>query len=318
MSRRKQITDASQKKTVRRRIFFCRLDGGFGSNGKPQTPDLTNALAAIGALPFSPEGRYLRAEQEDGRDLCLWIDRSTFPFRLRLANIRRGDFPPVEKDGELSPLLLQGGGGLAEQTHFVIFANGIVGCEYSHFGPRHNALGYYVKLKADGLCLPFRLNVLVRRDIERQLASLRDVRLIQLKVRSSFINTIEEADKDLGAAFRASARAIEAENSDEIELVLKRKKRKGRAFWNDVISVVQNLAAKPELKEQVSKFKVSGFADTESRLVDVLSEQISIEKQIESTGAVSKAVDDDSAYKAIEAAYAETEAELLVAAELAS
>jgi hypothetical protein len=302
--------------TVKRRIFFCRLDAGVEENGRPRTVDLTLALTYINTLSFSPEGRYLSNSLDD-RDLCCWLDKSATPFHLRVANIRRGDFPPMEKGGELTPLLLQEGGGLAEQTHFVIFANGIVGCEYSHFGPRHSSLGYYLQSKAGEFTPAFRLSALVRRDIQDQLERFQDVRLIQFKVQSSFISVIEEADADLGAALRASAKAILAEDTDQIELVLQRKKRKGRAFWNAVIPVVKKLAREPDLREQVSKFRIGGISSSPQGLVDVLSEQISIEKQIQRITSGSAAVNNDAAYGAIETAYGELEADLLRALEIA-
>lgn len=302
--------------TVKRRIFFCRLDAGIEESGRPKTVDLSHALAHINTLNFSPDGRYLSNSLDD-RDLCCWLDTSESPFHVRLANIRRGDFPPMEKGGELTPLLLQEGSGLAEQTHFVIFANGIVGCEYSHFGPRHSSLGYYLQSKAGQFIPPFRLTALVRRDIQEQLESFQDVRLIQFKVQSSFISAIEEADADLGAALRASAKAISAEGNDQIELVLQRKKRKGRAFWNAVIPVVKRLAMQPDLREQVSKFRIGGISSTPQGLVDVLSEQISIEKQIQRISSGSTAVNNEAAYGAIETAYGELEADLLHALEIA-
>jgi hypothetical protein len=135
--------------------------------GEPRLLNFGPALRHLEKMPFSLDGRYLRPS--DGKELCCWADSTRSPYRLRLANIRRGQHPPVENAGNFSPLVLGSGSGLAEITHFVLFQDGICGAEFNFYGPRASQLGFYFALKLKDLVSGFRLAFIVRPDLEARL-----------------------------------------------------------------------------------------------------------------------------------------------------
>ena len=79
---------------------------------------------------------------------------------------------------------------------------------------------------------------------------------------------------------------------------------------------MRKLARRPELKEQVSIFKVAGAGGTDNRLVDILHEQFTVEKAIQPATNESGGVDSASMYAAIEEAYTEIRGQLSTASEI--
>lgn len=305
-------------KTITRKVFFYRVNAGVHfDTGKPLEVSFGKAIKHLTTMPFNSDGRYL--DTEDGKQLCCWSDSSQLPFRIRMANIRRGQYPPVENGGTFSPLVLGAGKGLAEITHLIIFPDGICGAEFNFYGPRASQLSFYFALKLKGLCLGFRLASIVRPDLDARLAALDDIKVLNLKVKASFVSILEEADKDLGAAFAANIKAVNARPQDEFELTFKRRKNKNlieRAVPDALISAVRWLARRPELKEQVSIFKVSGKGEEDSRLVDILHEQFTAVKSVQPALDQTGGVESSSMYAAIEEAYADMKELLSVAKEI--
>lgn len=305
-------------KTITRKVFFYRVNAGVETDtGEPKTVNFGPAIQHLEKQPFTPEGRYLTSD--DGKQLCCWPDSLQLPYRIRLANIRRNQHPPVENEGMFSPLVLGSGRGLAEITHMVLFPGGVCGAEFNFYGPRASQLSYYFAIKLKDLCPGFRLASLVRPDLEARLAALNDIRLFDLKVRASFASILAQADEDLGAALNANIKAVSARPEDEFELKFVRRKNKkllAQSVPQTLIAGVRKLARRSDLKEQVSIFKVAGAGGTDNRLVDILHEQFTAEKAIQPSTNESGGVDSDSMYAAIEEAYAEIQGQLPTASEI--
>lgn len=311
------------KKLVDRRIFFYRVNAGVQETGEPKNVSFGPALRTIDHMPFSDgdNGRYL-ASKDDDRELCCWVDKSQSPYQFKLAYIRRSEHPPVEHDGELSPLPLPRGQGLAELTHFMIFPKGIVGAEFNFFGPRASQFSFYCALKLKNAIPGFRLNPLLRRDLQKQLAKLSEVKMLDLKIKSSYANVIQEANADLGSAFKATARAMGARANDDLEIFFRRKKTKESSpnltsfDPRALVRFVQKMSRRGDLREQVSTFKIQGVTADETRLVDVLSEQFVIDVKVRRAADHTSAVDSQSVYTAIEDAYTNVVHDLDAADEL--
>jgi len=304
-----------RRTTILRNVFFFRVDAGINPDtGKPLEINFGPSVRHLEGLPFTPEGRYL--DSDDGKQMCCWCDTAQLPYRLRLANIRRGQHPPVENGGTFSPLILRAGHGLAELTHVVLFNGGVCGAEFNFYGPRATQLSYYFGVKLRGICPLFRLRSIARPDLEARLASLTDIKLLDLKVRASFANIVAQADQDLGAALAANIKAVDARPEDEFELTFTRKKGRNlvqRTMPAGLIDGIRRLARRPELKEQVSIFKIGGTGVEGNRFVDVLHEQFTAEKQIRPSLDESGGVDSTSMYEAIEEAYTEIQQQLATA-----
>jgi len=304
-------------KTITRKVFFYKVNAGVSPDtGQPVKLNFSPAVQHLATLPFTSDGRYLATE--DGKELCCWPDSLQTPFRFRLANIRRGQHPPVESEGNFSPLILGAGRGLAEITHLVLFADGTCGAEFNFYGPRASQLSFYFALKLNALCQGFRLAVIMRPDLEARLAAIGDLKMIDLKMRASSASLMRQANDDLGAAFEANIRAVNARPEDELSFGFTRKKGKRytpRAIGQEFLDGIRRLARMPSLKEQVSIFKVQGTGG-KAEVVDILHEQFVAEKHIQPAANEQGGVDSDSMYAAIEQAYAEMQVQLSEASTL--
>ena len=307
------------KTTIICRVFFYRVNAGVQADtGEPKNLNFQPVIQQLNSMPFDAgAGRYL--DSEDGRQLCCWSESSSYPFRIQMAYIRRGQHPPLESLGKLSPLNLPSGQGLAEITHLVVFKDGICGAEFNFYGPRASQLPYYFALKLSEICPAFRLATLLRPNLAARLAALSDITLLSLKVRASFSTILKQADEDLGAALEANKKAVNARPEDEIELIFKRKKNKNlesRSVPQKLLTAIRNLAIRPDLKEQVSIFKVDGETGSGSGILDILHEQFAERKEVQPALDETGGVDPISMYEVIEAAYSTFQEELASASEI--
>jgi hypothetical protein len=299
-------------KMVERRIYFYRIEAGVDDGGRPLPFDVRPALARIDALPFSTGGRYLT--DEDGNHTCCWpeVAPGACP-RLRFGAIRRSGFPQVERGGALSPLHLAPASGLAEQVHVIFFPDEIIGAEFNFYGPRITRLAAYLQAKAGDLCPPFTVLPLLRQDVSDQLEQLRDVRLLRLRIHASYAARVAEADRDLGAAFRAAQRAGAGE---EIEIMIRPRAYSRQPLARRLLGAVRRLAALGDLRDEVGQFAVKGLNGQTGQvdLVDVLSDQLVARAQIICQDGQARALNSASAYAAIERAYADLRPQLRLAA----
>ena len=303
-------------KTVERRIYFYRLDAGVDTGGRPLPFDIRPALAQIETLPFTTDGRYL--VDEDGDHTCCWPEAPSLNApgacpRLRFGSIRRSGFPQVERGGTLSQLHLSPASGLVEQVHVIFFPEAIVGAEFNFHGPRISRLAPYLGAKAGDLCPTLAFLPLLRQDVADQLEHLRDVRLLRLRIHTSYAARVAEADRDLGAAFRAAERAGAGE---EIEIVIRPRAYSRQPLARRLLRAVRRLAALGDLHAEVAHFSVKGLNGQTGQvdLVDVLSDQLSVRAQIICLDRQARALNSASAYAAIERAHAELRPQLLRAA----
>lgn len=296
--------------TVERKIYFYRVDAGLDEAGRPVPFDPAPTLRHIDKLPFTDNGRYLSAAAD--YDTCCWVDRTT-PGRLRLGNVRRAGLPQVERAGSVSPLSIPPRSGLLEETHIAFFPDNIVGTVFNFHGPRISRLAHYFELKANGICPAVTFEPLLRQDIVNQLQRLQDIRLLQLKIRAPYSTTIAQADRDLGNAFEAAARAGDAE---ELEIILRPPRYSRRPLSNGLMATVRRLTGREDLREEVSKFVVKGYDPELDRveLVDILNDYLIARKRIVLIDNRTRALDAESAYRAIEEAYKDLRGELLHAA----
>lgn len=299
---------------VERKIYFYRADIGVDRGGRPLPFDPAAALRHIGGLPFTPAGRYL----DDGdMRLCCWVDRANPHQRFRLGQIRRSGLPQVEQRGNLSDLPIPANSGLAEAIHVVVFGNNIVGSDFNFYGPRMSRVSLYFKDKGAGRCPDVTFEPLLRQDVAAELDRLRELRLFHLKIRAPYAATVAQANRDLGSAFEAAARAG---NAEELEIVLRPRRYSRNPLAGGLLQAARRLARRGDLRTEASKFEVKGIrADTgEVELVDILRDQLIAREEILRQSERGRALDSDSAYDAIRRAHGELEDELAAAAAIGS
>jgi hypothetical protein len=276
--------------------------------------DLGSALKAVEALPFSNEGRYL--ELGDGNTLCMWPERARgLPPAARLARIRKRDLPQVEDKGVLSALDIPRSSGLAEQIHFMVFENGIVGCEFNFYGPRPVRVAEYLTTKAPAGG-DFYLAPLLRKDVTDQLTALVEIRTLHIKTKASYSGTLKKMDEDLGTALETLAQRGHA---DVIEVVLRAgRSRKKPALKRNLLAFARKVSDRDDARTEMARFVVRGESGETGRVeeVDVLSDFLIAKKWIATVDDKTRAVSSPSAYAAIYEAYRELKGELHDAAGL--
>ncbi|HEV8264492.1 MAG TPA: hypothetical protein VGQ06_06045 [Gemmatimonadales bacterium] len=296
---------------VERKIYFYRVDAGQDDGARPLPFNPRTVLQHIDSLAWNEDGRYMFDAEDNA--LCCWVDRSAAPQRLRFGISRRSGLPLLEQRGRVGPLNISAAAGLAELVHVVFFPDNIVGSEFNFYGPRVPRLRFYFEEKARQVCPPVAFEPLLRQDVLEQLRRLRQIRVMDLKIRVPFIEAIRAVDEDIGTALDVAARAGEAE---EVELVL-RPAAYHRGFLSDrVTRLIRALARRDDLRENARLLRVTGFDTQLGHMVqvDVLSDYLVSSKRIIRQAGRSRALDMESAYAAIEEAHAELAPDLRRAA----
>lgn len=312
---------------VERRIYFFRADLGRDESGRPIPVDFGGLFAVINGLSFPSGDRY---QEADGTtSTCCWIDRSRSPYRFRAAIIRRAGLPQLEGgNGRLTPLSIPDGAGLAEQTHAVVFRRtdgsaiqDVVAVEFNFHGPRANRIAHYLGAKGGVPFHGLRLHPILKSDVLRAVRRLEGISLLRLKIREPYLATIQEADKSLADAFKAS---LAASGGGEVEIVLS-PKAYSRSHLSDRLRrrieslaklVSRSIAALPDADssgaEDIRKFVVRGTnKDTgQKEEVDILSELIAVSKRMVRLAPRSRALDSESVFASIEEAYGEVQHEI--------
>ena len=134
------------------------------------------------------------------------VDSAGTPIKLRFVRSRRADLPQMEEDGAVKELAIPKHAGVADSTHLVFFAKGLVGADWNYHGPRATALAHYINVKTEPASL-ISIRPLLRADLASALDRLQSVRVLDLKIRSSYIPTVRDVSGTLADAFE-SAREV--------------------------------------------------------------------------------------------------------------
>jgi len=213
----------------------------------------------------------------------------------------------------LSPLEIPSAAGLVEQVHIVFFPRNLVGADFNFYGPRLSRLEDYFAARGDDLCPLVAFEPLLRQDVAEQLERLADIRLFQLRIHVSYIDTVTQANRDLGSAFEAAKNAGLAQ---EVEIILSPRAYSRRSLSQKLFSTARRLLAHRNLLTEASRFRVKGMHKSTGRveLLDLLSDQLIVKKRIFRENPRTRALDRGSAYAAIQEAYDELRDQLLAAA----
>lgn len=189
---------------LHRKIYFYTLNDLQGQRyGSQEILTLFQALrTSVASAP------YLQLEQKHLFSRC-WIQKKdTFPLRTVWGHIRRSDFPNVERDGNLTPLVLQNPeDGLSEMTHATFFEDGIVGVEYNHIGPRIKTLRDYIgqKLRTGIIIKP-----IVDPDINIAADQIHELTRVEIAVESAKLEGLRTDNIPLFDSIRQMAQTSNA------------------------------------------------------------------------------------------------------------
>jgi hypothetical protein len=301
--------------TLERKIHFYRVAAGVDEGGRPLAFDPTPALTAIERLPFADGrgGRYL--PDAEGNAICVWREGASRLPSLRFCLIRRTGLPQLEEAGTVSDLNIATNAGLLEPVHVVVFPYNIVGADFNFYGPRLSRLGYYLHVQSGEAVPQVFFDPLLRQDVARELDHLTELRLFDLRVKTSYIETVRRADASLGDAFAANAHVLD-DDVEELEVVMKPTKNGRHGALRRLLGPLKALARGPELRENTQRVQVRGKHDETGRveMIDLLRDHIIANKQVLRLGRRSRAVEAGSAFEAIRAAHDELRDDLRRAA----
>ena len=211
---------------VERKIHFYRAYAGTDEQGHPIEFDPVPAMMAIQNLPFTIDGCYM--PEIEGNFLCL-LPHTVSPVpTLRFCRTRRTGLPQEERAGNVRELPIPADAGLLESIHVMFFPDNIVGTEYNHYGPRMSRLGFYLYVKSDHAVPMATFRPILRRDAQRQLERLREIRLLELSVRPAFIAQVRQADQALGDALMANRQLFGNQDKYRVIIEPQSSSRRGR------------------------------------------------------------------------------------------
>lgn len=234
--------------TKTRNIYFFRIDAGADNSGESNKVDLRPLVRDVERLPFTDSGRY-QTIGNDGDRICIWVDSSQYPVKIRFGSIRVSGLPQAEAEGVLSDLNLAINQGLCEASHICMFEDGIVGVENNFYGPRISRLASYLLNRSQSAGMKFELEQLIRGDAAEMLLGKDGIRSLELRVRRSYISVIEEADSTLGSAFAAAA---QAGNAETVAVILRPEPYQRKNLRTELLGTLGRLVRRPDLRENAN------------------------------------------------------------------
>ena len=302
----KRVGRRRQLPTTERKIHFFRANAGLAPGGKLVPVDFSKLFDVVAGKRYASGERYW--ELADGNAVCAWPDDGRAHPAARLATVRRQGLPLLEDAGALSDLPIPASAGLYEASHVMCFPKNIVGVEFNFYGPRPSRLPRYLQTVVGAGCPTFTLDPLLREDVSAQLRQLKRIRKLDLKVRASYTERVQQANQTLG---RALAACREVGDSDVVQIVLQPAPHERGWLANKALTAVRALARRSDLRENALTFQVRGVQeDSPIETIDVLRDELIATKQVVLVDSRSRAVNDDSAYRAIEEAYSELKQQL--------
>lgn len=163
---------------------------------------------------------------------------------------------------------------------------------------------------------PFKLQMLLQRDVERRLAQYRDINLIHLRFKRSEAEILAEMDQGgLSGTFRGIAENIQA---PLIEITMRNEKFSRQPLPQRLFDSVKNLARNPRTKELLDIFEIKDFnSETHSpESLDILGDALISKKQVVRQGQRRRNISSDSMFQAINDSYVELRDEIRDAAGL--
>jgi hypothetical protein len=282
---------------IARRVHFFRLDPGRKDN-RAVPIDLDAVVREIDDIPVGPD-RYL--DYGDDRLLVL-VDRRAAPQRVRIVRTRQTDIPQRELGGHLTGITLREGEGLAEVTHLVFLPDRFLGVEFNFHGPRASALAYYLE-KLSPSCPQVRARPLIRRDVMNALDRTGELKLLDIRARRSYVNTLADVDDDLGNAFRSAA---ELGGAEALELILRTELHsRGGQLLPKLKRILRELLGKEDLSEGVDRLRIETVSapGKPTETIDLLQGKVIFDTTMLRVDRRTRAVVDDSAYAAIDEAW---------------
>ena len=292
--------------TVTRKIHFFRAITELNAAGQHVPFVYEPILERLNGIPFTLPGRYML----DDAGYVFGSPQPGKSSRIIFGKSRRRGLPWQEEDGDFKALAIPATAGIAELTHVVFFADNLVGAEYNHFGPRAASLARYLRKQCPAECPEVTFAPLLALDALTQLDALETIKLATIRVTRPYIARVAEASESLSAAFQQAATIGDAQ---DFELTLRPQKFSRGHLSDTVRDVLRRFVTLNANEQVISGLKVEGELGSDDIVIDLLADKLVMAKQVLQVDDRSRAVNSDSAFEAIEEAYAEVKEAALVA-----
>jgi len=284
--------------SVERKIFFYKLELKQNENSVQVLP----IFEYLNNLPFSEDGRYLVAEDENIRSI--YIDSSNYPIKAKLGTKRRNDLPMVEINGTTDYLTIPDGGGLLEPIHFVIFPENIIGIEFNFYGPRPTSIKQYLINKADTFVDDVTLTPIIRHDLNQMIERVGEVRVFSFKAHRDLTDRIGQLNESLASAFKALKKTSDAKY---FEIVLRNQSHSRVAvkipFFHSLVNWLDDLSVRAGVEK--CSIRATDLVTNEIREFDLLKEYIYSTKNVVKHDSIHRSIDSNSMYNGIISSYKE-------------
>lgn len=284
-----------------RKIYFHKAVASSGEDG--DVFDRDEAVRRIAALARTADFYLAEGAPDEEQSLCAVVDRDQPPHRIRFYRVRRRLLPETEASGNFEELVLDEQRGLAESIHVVLFDDEIVGSEYNHYGPR---VATFARFLRERCAIDVVLRPLVRANVIDDILAMEDIRLFRVKVAPSAVSAVRARVHGLGGAFDA-AELFSAGNYMDLRLASSRDDQQFTERVKGFFRRFREAGAAIELDAaQVYGSNRDGILET----LDLLHDRIVLTREIARAAPRSRALDQDDAYRAVEAGHAEISDEL--------
>jgi hypothetical protein len=285
--------------TILRKIYFYQIVA-VDPERKVDFDDLVNSVTEVHNIPWTNESRY--KDNGDGNSVCMWCDNFKPQIRIKLGTRRTTGLPDVEILGNLTPLEIAANAGLSEQTHMIIYKDNILGSEFNFFGPRPQQVKYYLEDKTG--INPIKLEMLLQKDMEKRLASFREIRLLRLRFKKSEAELLSEM---AAGGLAETLKAVKNSPSTVIDLTLKNEKYSREPLLRQVFDSVKKLVKNSGSKEILEVFNIQGYNAEKNQLemVDLLGDGLITSQQVIKQGPKQRNTNSVSMYDAINKSYIE-------------
>lgn len=264
------------------------------------------ALNSINRMPFSTQqnlnSRYYI--NTDGNMLYTnIININEFHIEGQFVLSRKRNFPDIETDGNLSPLVerIPANSGLAEISHFIYFKNSnIIGYESNFYAPRATALCYYVPIKSD-MITTMNLTQKLNMDADRKLDETDEISFFDIAIGRNHLNLVRNMDENLYFALESAARM--SDDAEVLEVVLRRRKRsRGKFSWLNLNKEnIKTVLRDPDSRVALERLIIR--SETLGKTIDLLQDKMVAEETLITTDDIQNRVLSDSAFDGIKRAY---------------
>lgn len=323
MPPKKKSDEGKRMDLVERRVMFYRVNVGFHPSGKPidfpaqQAADIIRAMSDNAQIPLDRK----RVLWHEGFTSC-WVTTTGPQPEVCFGALRNSNLPMMERSDIIQPLPFQPGDNLAEQSYLVLFADNVVGMAYNWYGCSASRIAAYLRRQLEaygGLKFSrFEISPLARADIAQRLEKLGGVRYLEFAVRQSHVAQLDAAYREgPGTAIMQAVDSLRGVGGEVFRVTLSAAQtRHDLPGSHGIMGWMKHLIRERKIDaNQVSTFKVKGFAPELHRIeeVNLLEDHIFTKKKMVREDEGTRAVNAESAYKAIREAYQELRDEIRMA-----